>query len=118
MDECVLAISFFSRNFLSLFLFFKKKAQFVALCTLFSERADIPSFEFLRIIYNLIYNRRHAPASAFLLPKIFLTRGMSGHIAENTYTLMLMNTERTYIRYTHQIFYRFVSFNEEEKEKK
>lgn len=92
---------FLSCNFLTLFHFFKGKAQFVALCTLFSERADIHPLEFLRINlqFNLQLTRRHAPASAFLqLLKVFLARSMSGHVTENTYTFMLMNTERTYVR--------------------
>lgn len=110
---------FFSCNFLTPFLSFKGKAQFVALCTLFSERADIHPLEFLRINlqFNLQLTRRHAPAFLQLL-KVFLARSMSGHVTENTYTFMLMNTERTYVRHTYRISCRFVSYNEEGKEKK
>lgn len=111
---------FFFSPFFSLF---KGKAQFVALCTLFSERADIPFLEFLKnnLQFNLQLTRRHAPASAFLrFSKVFLTRSMSGHIAENIYTFMLMNTERTYVRHTYRISCRFVSFSRRKtkKEKK
>lgn len=110
---------FFSLAIFSPFsLSFKGKAQFVALCTLFSERADIHSLEFLRINlqFNLQLTRRHAPAFLQLL-KVFLARSMSGHVTENTYTFMLMNTERTYGIRTESPAVLF-SYNEEGKEKK
>lgn len=53
-------------------------------------------------IYNLQLTDRRASAEggtgAFLQfsKAFFLVKSMPGHIAENTYTFILMNTERTY----------------------
>jgi len=50
--------------------------------------------------------------------KYILARSMSGYVAENIYTFMLMNTERMLDIHTYRISCHFVSFNEEGKEKK
>lgn len=118
MDECVLAISFFSLPF-SLFL--KERHNLSRFVHYFLREQTYPRILKNNLQFNLQLTRRHAPASAFLwFSKVFLTRSMSGHIAENIYTFMLMNTERTYVRHTYRFSCRFVLFSRRKtkKEKK
>lgn len=101
----MLANSFFSFSKfpLSISLFFKEKAQFVALYTLFSERADIlPQVFKNNLKFNLQLTGRHTSAEkgtgAFLrFSKIFFGQEYAWiHRRKYTCTFILMNTERTY----------------------
>ncbi|KAL0103433.1 hypothetical protein PUN28_017595 [Cardiocondyla obscurior] len=92
MDECMLAISFFLFSL----------AIFSPFFSLLKERHNLSRFNNLQ--FNLQSTCRHASASPFLqLSKVFLARSMSGPVAENTYTFMLMNTKRTYVRHTYRV---------------